>query len=128
LSLSVSTREGGFIKTLLLAADVHVRELSSAIRSRWKIILTVALVGVVLGWTSAAARAPWAYAANPAFKTRIITFPRTYTVAVVPMPAALSAKQEQTRELRRLKTRNRRLESLVRVLRAGTAGGAIHSR
>ncbi len=71
------------MKTLILTP-----ELTSEIRSHWKILLTVALMGVVLGWASAAARAPKVYAATLVFKSRIVTPPRTYSFVVVPVSTA----------------------------------------
>jgi len=95
--------------------------LISDTRSHWKIVASVMLMGVGLGWASAAAHSPKVYAAPVPIKTRIVGLPRTYTLVVVPMPAALSEEQEQACELARLKARNRRLHALVRVLHARAA-------
>ncbi len=86
----------------------------------WKLLAVFTLGGVCLGWQAAASRTAQVYAASSSVptKTQILAFPRAAaTVTVVQVPAALSAEQQQALEIAKLKTRQRRLEALVRVLR-----------
>jgi hypothetical protein len=93
-----------------------MRGLASEIRSGWKLVGVVVLSGCCLGWETAA-HASKVYAASPPILTEVVAFPHTSTVAVVPVPALLSTEQRQAQELARLRTRTRRLEALVEVLR-----------
>jgi hypothetical protein len=75
-------------------------------RSAWKrtVLALVTLAG--LGWTVSAARSVKANVSTPAL-------PMSYSLAVVAVPTPADSS-----ELERLKTRNRRLEALVEVLRS----------
>jgi hypothetical protein len=85
---------------------------------RGLVIGVVLLAGGYLGW-KAAAHSPQRHAAPaPTGMTRVVSLPRTYTVAVVNVPAPISKNESDARELAELKARNRRLEALVKVLRA----------
>lgn len=89
-----------------------MRQLSA----EWKVVGIVLLAGACLGWKVAANRLSNVYAASPSVKTQVIVFPHTSTVAAVYVPAPVSRDEQQAVELKRLKTRTRRLEALVKVL------------
>ena len=90
-------------------------------RTGWSVIAVVVIAGLYLGWEAAAQRSSKVYAASPAISTEVVSFPHSSTVAVVPVPAALSMEEQQALELARLEARTRRLEALVKVLRARQA-------
>jgi hypothetical protein len=74
----------------------------------WKRIVLGALATAALAWSISAERAVKASGAP--------TVPMSYSFAVVRVPPVASSPEAL--ELARLKTRNRRLEALVSVLRA----------
>ena len=88
-------------------------------------ISLVCMAGAVLGWNAAAAT--HAKARHPVTASELVvegemrrpaSFLPSKTLVVVPVPAALKEEGRQAREMQRLAVRNRRLEALVRVLRA----------
>ena len=79
----------------------------------WKLVVVVVVAGVGLGWEVGASRASRVYAASPpSIKTELVSMPHTSTVAVVTVPAA-----PPSREVARLRTRTRRLEATLEVMR-----------
>lgn len=84
-------------------------------RFAWTVVSLVILSGAYLGWEAAANRNSRVYAASVG--TRIISSPQNSTVAIVRIPVASSTQRELALEVVRLKTRNRRLEALNKILR-----------
>ena len=83
------------------------------------VVVVVVVAGVGLGWEVGASRASRVYAASPpSIKTELVSMPHTSTVAVVTVPAAPpSEEQRLAREVARLRTRTRRLEATLEVMR-----------
>jgi len=94
-------------------------ELVPEMRSAWKLVMVVVMAGTFLGWEVGAVRASRVYASSsPSIKTELVTMPHTSTLAVVTVPAAPpSEEQRLAREVARLRTRTRRLEATLEVMR-----------
>ena len=86
-------------------------------RSSWKLPTFVLLAGALVGWATGVAHANRVQATSPLIETEIVSVPETSSVAVVRVPAALSVEERQSRELARLRARNRHLEVLLREMR-----------
>ena len=87
-------------------------------RSGWKLPTVVLLAGAMVGWATGVVHANRVQATSPLIRTEIVSVPETSSVAIVRVPAALSVEERQSRELARLRARNRHLQILLREMRA----------
>jgi hypothetical protein len=106
--------------------ETTMYKLVPEMRSAWKLVMVVVVAGTFLGWEVGAARGLRVYvASSPAVKTELVKMPHTSTVAVVTVPAApLTEEQKLAREVARLRTRTRRLEATLEVMRQRELGAS----